>query len=62
MKRVQVNKTSKILLLNVLLFGGINANATDVDSSFYGSLRLGADYVDSGTSDDAANGRDFLYN
>ena len=60
MKRVQVNKTSKILLLNVLLFGGINANATDVDSSFYGSLRLGADYVDSGTSDDAANGRDYL--
>ena len=60
MKRVQVNKTSKVLLLNVLLFGGINANATDVDSSFYGSLRLGADYVDSGTSDDAANGRDYL--
>jgi len=60
MKRVQVNKTSKILLLNVLIFGGINANATDVDSSFYGSLRLGADYVDSGTSDDAANGRDYL--
>ena len=60
MKRVQVNKTSKVLCLNVLLFGGINANATDVDSSFYGSLRLGADYVDSGTSDDAANGRDYL--
>ena len=31
---------------------------TDVD--FYGSLRLGADFVDAGTADDAANGRDYL--
>ncbi|MXO64805.1 porin [Altererythrobacter endophyticus] len=27
---------------------------------FYGSLRLGMDYVDAGTPDDAINGRDFL--
>jgi len=60
MKRVQVNKTSKLFFLNVLLLSCASANASDVDSSFYGSLRLGADYVDSGTSDDAANGRDYL--
>lgn len=63
MKRIQVTKTrkiGKILFLNTLLFGCMSANAADVDSSFYGSLRLGADYVDSGTSDDAANGRDYL--
>jgi predicted porin len=61
MKRVQVNKISKKFFLNALLFGCVGgANAADVDSSFYGSLRLGADYVDSGTVDDAANGRDYL--
>ncbi|AAZ25147.1 porin [Colwellia psychrerythraea] len=60
MKRVQVNKTSKLFFLNVLLLSCASANASDVESSFYGSLRLGADYVDSGTSDDAANGRDYL--
>lgn len=60
MKRAQVNKTSKLILLNVLLLSCASANASDVESSFYGSLRLGADYVDSGTSDDAANGRDYL--
>ena len=27
---------------------------------FYGSLRLGVDYVDAGTDDDAINGRDYL--
>lgn len=31
---------------------------TNVD--VYGSLRLGADYIDAGTADDGANGRDFL--
>lgn len=34
--------------------------AEEVKTSFYGSLRLGMDYVDTGTDDDAANGRDFL--
>jgi predicted porin len=60
MKRAQLNATSKMFLLNVLLIGCVNSNAAEVDSLFYGSLRLGADYVDSGSSDDAANGRDYL--
>ncbi|KGJ87622.1 porin [Colwellia psychrerythraea] len=60
MKRIQVNKPSKLFLVNVLLLSSASASASDVDSSFYGSLRLGADYVDSGTADDAVNGRDFL--
>jgi len=38
----------------------VYATEGDIKTSFYGSLRLGADYVDAGTSDDAANGRDFL--
>lgn len=37
-----------------------SAQEGDVKTSFYGSLRLGADYVDSGTDDDALNGRDYL--
>lgn len=36
------------------------AEEGDIKTSFYGSLRLGIDSVDSGTNDDAANGRDFL--
>ncbi|WP_440875729.1 porin [Thalassotalea sp. PLHSN55] len=36
------------------------AEEGDVKTSFYGSLRLGVDYVDAGTDDDAANGRDYL--
>ena len=34
--------------------------ADEVKTSFYGSLRMGMDYVDANTVDDAANGRDFL--
>lgn len=60
MKHIQVNMTSKSILLTALIFGSVGAYATDVNSSFYGSLRLGADYVDSGSADDAANGRDYL--
>ncbi|MCP4990372.1 MAG: hypothetical protein GY928_31340 [Colwellia sp.] len=67
MKHIQLNKTRKIakapakaVLLASLLFVGVNAYATEVESDFYGSLRLGADYVDSGTADDAVNGRDYL--
>lgn len=44
----------------VMCLSAIGVNATEVDSSFYGSLRLGVDYVDAGTVDDAANGRDYL--
>lgn len=36
------------------------AEEGDVKTSFYGSLRLGADYVDANTDDDALNGRDYL--
>ncbi|MGK0441702.1 MAG: putative porin [Pseudohongiellaceae bacterium] len=36
------------------------AEEGDIKSTFYGSLRLGVDYVNSDTNDDAANGRDFL--
>lgn len=44
-----------------LLMAASNAVVADeVKTSFYGSLRLGMDYVDAGTVDDAANGRDFL--
>ncbi len=57
----KIGKTSgKIILLTSLLLSGVSANATEVESDFYGSLRLGADYVDSGTADDAVNGRDYL--
>lgn len=55
-------------LLNKLCVAALLASATsvavaeegDVKTSFYGSLRLGADYVDANTDDDALNGRDFL--
>lgn len=46
------------LLLSVC--GASLAAEGDVKTSFYGSLRLGGDFVDAGTTDDAANGRDFL--
>jgi len=36
------------------------AEEGDIKTSFYASLRLGADYVNSGTNDDAFNGRDYL--
>ncbi len=67
MKHIQLSNTDKIakttgkaLLVTSLLLSGVSANATEVESDFYGSLRLGADYVDSGTADDAVNGRDYL--
>lgn len=52
--------TNKALLFTTLILCCVSANAADVESDFYGSLRLGADYVDSGTVDDAVNGRDYL--
>lgn len=60
MKHVHTVQTSKTLLLTTLLLASASAKATQAESSFYGSLRLGADYVDSGTADDAVNGRDYL--
>jgi len=59
-KAGQSSNTGKSLFLTALLFASVNVNASDVESDFYGSLRLGADYVDSGTTDDAVNGRDYL--
>ena len=66
MKHVQTMKTklntksSKFLLLAMASLASVSVSATEVDSEFYGSLRLGADYVESGTADDAVNGRDYL--
>lgn len=42
------------------LSGVGTALAADPDARFYGSLRLGLDYVDAGTVDDGLNGRDYL--
>lgn len=55
-------KTSLAICTSLLLATSATAMAKDNDikTSFYGSLRLGADFVDAGTGDDAANGRDFL--
>lgn len=52
--------TTTALLTSVLLASQVQAGDSNIDTSFYGSLRVGADYVDAGTNDDAANGRDFL--
>ena len=41
----------------------VETQASDIsvpDVDFYGSLRLGVDYIDAGVEDDGANGRDFL--
>jgi predicted porin len=50
----------KACYASLLMAASNAAVAEDVKTSFYGSLRLGMDYVDAGTVDDAANGRDFL--
>jgi predicted porin len=50
----------KACYASLLMTASNAAVAEDVKTSFYGSLRLGIDYVDAGTVDDAANGRDFL--
>jgi predicted porin len=50
----------KVCYASLLMVASNAAVAEDVKTSFYGSLRLGMDYVDAGTVDDAANGRDFL--
>ncbi|WP_345336825.1 porin [Ferrimonas pelagia] len=49
----------QVALTSILACVAINAHA-DVDTTFYGSLRLGVDYVDAGRDLDAVNGRDFL--
>lgn len=58
-------KLNKVTVKNVCYSGllMVASNvvvAEEVKTSFYGSLRLGMDYVDANTVDDAANGRDFL--
>ncbi|GAA6171006.1 hypothetical protein NBRC116592_06760 [Colwellia sp. KU-HH00111] len=50
----------KACLVGALIATSSTVCAQDVKTSFYGSLRLGVDYVDAGTNDDAANGRDYL--
>ena len=44
----------------IFYFSHTFANEKEVDVEFYGSLRIGLDFVDAGTPDDAINGRDFL--
>jgi predicted porin len=67
MKHIQINTSvktrtslAKSLLVTGLLLSSTSSYASEVESDFYGSLRLGADYVNSGTADDAVNGRDYL--
>ncbi len=63
MTNKNTNKFLKKVCTATLLIGATSiayADEGEVKTSFYGSLRLGADFVDAGTSDDAANGRDFL--
>lgn len=64
MKDILVNKHNQKLLLNTFILGCAITSATtyadSVNSEFYGSLRLGADYIDSGAAVDAINGRDYL--
>ena len=50
----------KVCYAGLLMAASNVAVADEVKTSFYGSLRLGMDYVDAGTVDDAANGRDYL--
>ncbi|MCP4411199.1 MAG: porin [Gammaproteobacteria bacterium] len=40
--------------------GMVLAEEGDVKTSFYGSLRFGADFVEASTEDDGGNGRDYL--
>lgn len=55
-----------IILLASAILLTLNSRTTlasDVsvpDVTFYGSIRLGVDYIDAGIEDDGANGRDFL--
>jgi len=61
MKQHALNNKS-LLATSIFLAACSTANATTTNTNvdLYGSLRLGADFVDAGTTDDAANGRDFL--
>lgn len=63
MRNINTNYFFKKLFTTTLLIGAAtvaHAEEGDMKTSFYGSLRLGIDSVDSGSNDDAANGRDFL--
>lgn len=59
---MKLNKAivKKICYAGLLVTASNVVAAGEVKTSFYGSLRLGMDYVDADTADDAANGRDFL--
>ncbi|MDO6474096.1 porin [Alteromonas sp. 1_MG-2023] len=60
------NSTKKIALLGAGLFSAASVHAAAIPDAlapnvdFYGSIRLGVDYIDAGVEDDGANGRDFL--
>ena len=49
-----------ISLSPILSMAAYAAEPTIQDVDFYGSVRVGVDNIDAGTSDDGANGRDFL--
>lgn len=57
---INKNKAIKFCFLTTLISASGVVLAEEITTSFYGSLRLGLDYVDAGTVDDAANGRDYL--
>ena len=60
------NSTLKLALMSAGLFSAANVTAAAIPDAYvpnvdvYGSIRLGADYIDAGVEDDGANGRDFL--
>ncbi|GAA4899816.1 porin [Ferrimonas pelagia] len=56
---MQTRRTQLATLTAALLAASFGAQATS-DVDFYGSIRMGLDYVDAGSDNDAINGRDFL--
>lgn len=59
-QKITNNKSLLATSIFLLTCSTANAGVEVLNTNFYGSIRLGADFIDAGTSDDAANGRDFL--
>ena len=64
MKTYRIYEKKKFRVVCFLFIFGLltrsDAFGTDFKVDFYGSLRVGFDYVDTGTPDDSVNKRDFL--